>query len=363
VSNRPLTFSVTAAGGNVKLDDSGEAKAAFTVTNSGTQAVTGELLAKPREPAKAEWFSIVGESIRDFTPNGAEGVVVKVDVPHGSPPGSYAFRLDAVNENDPDEDYTEGPFVAFDVAGSPPKKTFPWWILIAAGAIMLILIGVIVWLLVRDDGPKAAGVPSVVSMSGSVAESTLTGAGFTVKTRTVAVKDPTQNGDVQSQDPTAGTVQPPGAAVTITVGQMSRVPSVTGLEQAKAKTALADADLQVAVRPVGVEDQAQSLIVLDQDPPAGTLQRPQTVVALTVGPNVAVPDVRNFSIRDAELALWNAGRPNNPLPAPEPGLRPRLSWVFPTSSEQEGRVQSQSPAPGTSLPHGSVVEIRVFFFD
>jgi hypothetical protein len=32
MTDRSLTFSVTAAGGNVKLDASGEAKALFTVT-------------------------------------------------------------------------------------------------------------------------------------------------------------------------------------------------------------------------------------------------------------------------------------------------------------------------------------------
>jgi beta-lactam-binding protein with PASTA domain len=362
-SDRPLSFSVTSAGGNVKLDDSGEAKASFTVTNASSRAVTGELLAKPREPAKPEWFSVVGESIREFTPNAAEGVVVKLDVPPGSAPGSYSFRLDAVNEDDPDEDYTEGPFVGFDVAAPPAQKKFPWWILIVAGAILLILIGVIVWLLVRDSGPKSAAVPAVMSMSARAADSTLTNAGFTVKTRSVPVKDPTQNGDVQDQDPAAGSAQPPGTAVTISVGQMSRVPSVKGLDETKAKAALADADLNVTVRHVGEDDPARSPIVVDQDPPAGTLQRPGAVVTVTVGRNVPVPDVRGKSLTEAELTLWYAEHlddPNDALLPPEPALRSNVSWVEKTH-DQTGIVQSQNPSPGTLLPHGSVVELRVGF--
>jgi beta-lactam-binding protein with PASTA domain len=362
-SDRPLSFSVTSAGGNVKLDDSGEAKASFTVTNASSRAVTGELLAKPREPAKPEWFSVVGESIREFTPNAAEGVVVKLDVPPGSAPGSYSFRLDAVNEDDPDEDYTEGPFVGFDVAAPPAQKKFPWWILIVAGAILLILIGVIVWLLVRDSGPKSAAVPAVISMSARAADSTLTNAGFTVKTRSVPVKDPTQNGDVQDQDPAAGSAQPPGTAVTISVGQMSRVPSVKGLDETKAKAALADADLNVTVRHVGEDDPARSPIVVDQDPPAGTLQRPGAVVTLTVGRKVPVPDVRGKSLTEAELTLWYAEHlddPNDALLPPEPALRSNVSWVEKTH-DQTGIVQSQNPSPGTLLPHGSVVELRVGF--
>jgi serine/threonine-protein kinase len=363
VSPRPLSFSVTAAGGNVKLDDSGEARASFTVTNASSRAVTGELLTKPREPAKPEWFSVVGESIRDFTPNAAEGVVVKLDVPAGSAPGSYSFRLDAVNEDDPDEDYTEGPFVAFDVAAPPAQKKFPWWILILAGAVLLILIGVVVWLLVRDGGTKSVPVPAVVSMSARAADSTLTNAGFTVKTRSVPVNDPTQNGDVQGQDPAAGTAQPPGAAVTITVGHMSRVPSVKGLDETKAKATLADADLKVTVRHVGEDDPARSPIVVEQDPPAGTLQRPGAVVTLTVGRNVPVPDVGGMSLAIAELRLWYAEHlddPNDALLPPEPALRSNVNWVEKTH-DQVGIVQSQNPSPGTLLPHGSVVELRVGF--
>jgi PASTA domain len=363
VPDRPLSFSVTAAGGAVNLDDSGEAKASFTVTNASSRAVTGELLAKPREPAKPEWFSIVGESIRDFTPNATDGVVVKLDVPPGSPPGSYSFRLDAVNEDDPDEDYTEGPFVAFDVAAPPAQKKFPWWILIVAGAVLLILIGVIVWLLVRDSGTKSTAVPAVTSMSATAADSTLKSAGFTVKTRSVPVTDPTQNGDVQDQDPAAGTAQPPGSVVAIAVGHMSRVPSVKGLDETKAKSNLADADLNVTVRHVGEDDPARSPFVVEQDPAAGTLQRPGAVVTLTVGRNVPVPDVRGKSLAEAEITLWYAEHlddPNDALLPPEPALRSNVAWVEKTH-DQDGIVQTQDPPPGARLPHGSVVELRVGF--
>ena len=313
MSSRPPTFIVTTPGEKVTLDESGRARAPFTVTNASTERLNGRLLTKPRKPAKPDWFSIDGESIRDFAPDAAEQVVVQLDVPRGSRPGSYRFRLDAVSEDAPDEDFTEGPSVAFEVAPSQqPKKSFPWWILALVGAVIsLILIGVVIWLLVRDDETDSVGVPAVTSMSAPAADSTLTGAGFTVTTRSVPVSDPPQNGDVQSQDPAAGTIQPPGTAVTITVGRMSLVPSVIGRIEATARTMLADADLGVTVRFVGreieVEDPARDLKVVDQDPPAGTLQRPETVVTLTLGPTVPVPDVRGRELWEAELLLWYAG--------------------------------------------------------
>ena len=156
-SRRPPSFTVTAAGQRVNLDTAGAAQASFTVTNTSPDGRKGRLLARPRDPAKPEWLSVVGESTRDFAPNAAEQVVVQLNVLPGSPAGSYSFRLDAVSEDDPDEDYTEGPSVAFDVAQAPPpkKKRFPWWILIVAAVVLLIVIGVVVWLLVRDHGGQA----------------------------------------------------------------------------------------------------------------------------------------------------------------------------------------------------------------
>jgi hypothetical protein len=122
------TFTVTAPGEKVALDAAGQARMPFTVTNASAQPLRGRLLTSPREPARPEWFSIVGESIRDFAPHTAEQVVVQLNVPPTGPPGSYSFRLDVISEVDPDEDFTEGPSIAFDVlAASPPqKKRFPW---------------------------------------------------------------------------------------------------------------------------------------------------------------------------------------------------------------------------------------------
>jgi hypothetical protein len=154
------SFTVTAAGQKVNLDATGSAQTPFTVTNTSAQPIRGRLLTKPNAPAKPEWLSVVGESMRDFGPNAAEQVVVQLNVPPTTaPPGSYAFRLDAVSEVDPDEDFTEGPSVAFEVAPPPPKpkKKFPWWILIVVGAVVLAIVtGVVVFLLVRGSNGDPA---------------------------------------------------------------------------------------------------------------------------------------------------------------------------------------------------------------
>jgi hypothetical protein len=124
------SFTITAASQKVALDRSGTAQVPFTVTNTSTQTLRGRLLTKPHDPAKPEWLSLIGESVRDFAPGAAEQVIVRLSVPSGSPAGSYSFRLDARSEMAPDEDFTEGPSVAFDVAASKPRKRFSWWFVI-----------------------------------------------------------------------------------------------------------------------------------------------------------------------------------------------------------------------------------------
>jgi beta-lactam-binding protein with PASTA domain len=237
------SFTVTAAGQKVNLDATGSAQTPFTVTNTSAQTLRGRLLTKPNAPTEPEWLSVVGESIRDFGPNAAEQVVVQLNVPPTTTPGSYAFRLDAVSEVDPDEDFTEGPSVAFEVTPPPPepkKKRFPWWILIVVGAVvLLIIIGVVVWLLTKNDSKPATptfAIPSVVAMQPTQAQSVLARAGFQTAVQTVAVRLVRQVGFVVSQDPTAGTLKPRGTTVIIRVGKLSGLTRTDRLETLQTRT-------------------------------------------------------------------------------------------------------------------------------
>jgi hypothetical protein len=148
------SFTVTAAGQKVQLDGTGAAQAQYTVTNTSVDELSGRLLATPQDPAKGEWFTIDGEATREFAPAAAEQVRLQIKVPAGTPPATYSVRLDAVSEVNPDEDFTEGPSVAFDV--TLPKPPVPWWkrfwwIFVIAGVVLLAIIGVVVWLLVRGN--------------------------------------------------------------------------------------------------------------------------------------------------------------------------------------------------------------------
>jgi serine/threonine-protein kinase len=346
VAKRSPSFTVTAAGDKVTLDDSGEAKASFTVTNTTSQALRGHLVARPREPAKPEWFSVAGESVRDFGPNGAERVVVQLKVPPRSPAGSYSFRLDAISEADPDEDFTEGPSVAFQVPEPPKKKPFPWWIVIVAAAVvLLIVIGIVVWLLVRDNG--RATVPAVVGQPEPAAQTMLKDAGFGVKSVQVPVNDQAQNGLVQTEDPAAGTEQPKGSQVTINVGHMARVPDVTGETEARARDAITNADLRPEVlegRPV--QEQREIGLVERQEPPGGILRPPGAVVAIFVSRLIEVPFVIDLTEAGAIAALSAAG------------LRARVNRQQ-VGPDRDGIVLDQNPPPRAPAPPRSTVNLIV----
>jgi hypothetical protein len=223
------SFTVTAAGQKVTLDGAGAAQAQYTVTNSSADEISGRLLATPQDPAKPEWFSIVGEATRDFAPGAAEQALVQITVPPGTTPATYSVRLDAVAEANPDEDFTEGPTVSFDVTlPKPPEPWWKkwWWVFLIVGILVLAGIGVAVWLVTKGDGSTTttaqttvatATVPAVVNLQQVDAESTLQSAGFAVRVHKV----PTITnllGIVVNQDPAPATVVNQGSIVSISVG-------------------------------------------------------------------------------------------------------------------------------------------------
>src|SRR5262245_45050431 len=170
-------FAITTANETARLDSGGKGEVAFTVTNSATRPIRGQLRIKPLDSTKADWLSIAGETERDFSLNATQQVAVKISVPAGTTAGKYSFRLDAVSVANPDEDYTEGPTVAIEVqASEKPKSAFPWWIIIVAVAVVVIG-GVVAWVLLR---PKMVDVPNVLTKTITEAEGIATERGFNV---------------------------------------------------------------------------------------------------------------------------------------------------------------------------------------
>jgi len=145
-------FTVTTPSVSLTLASNRMGEVPFTVTNVGNRALRARVRITPAPGAPPDWFSVVGDPEQDFELGAARQFVVRVDPPLGVPAGTYAFRLDAVGIEHPDDDYSEGPSCQVTVPGSkPPKLTTPRGYLTTivgalAGGIVLELIVVILGL-------------------------------------------------------------------------------------------------------------------------------------------------------------------------------------------------------------------------
>lgn len=165
------TFSITVAKSAVKLDAKRTGEASFTVTNTSDKQATGQLKVRPMEApsviaAQSSWFAPLGDA--KFPPQATTQVTAKFAVPANVPAGKYGFRLDAISASNPDDDLTEGPLVVVEApAAEPlPQKPFPWWIPIAAGVAVLLVIGAVVWWLMRSGPAKETKPPASPSKAG-----------------------------------------------------------------------------------------------------------------------------------------------------------------------------------------------------
>jgi eukaryotic-like serine/threonine-protein kinase len=135
-----------------------------------------------------------------------------------------------------------------------------------------------------SKGPTPVAVPNVVGSTYDTASSILQAKGFAV--RRTDVKSDQPKDTVIGMTPTAGTLQPPGAIINLTVSKgptTSTVPDVTTLSQNDAQAQLKASGFGVHIVTQPVTDPSQDGIVQTQDPPGGTQAAPGKVVTIAVG--------------------------------------------------------------------------------
>jgi serine/threonine-protein kinase len=135
-----------------------------------------------------------------------------------------------------------------------------------------------------SKGPQPVIVPSVIGSTFDSANSALLGRGFAVRRKDVDSDQPANT--VVAQSPDAGTYQPPGATITLSVSKgptTSTVPDVTSLSQADAVTQLRASGFKVSIVSQPVTDSSQDGIVQTQDPAGSTKAPPGSTVTIAVG--------------------------------------------------------------------------------
>jgi beta-lactam-binding protein with PASTA domain len=213
---------------------------------------------------------------------------------------------------------------------------------------------------VQPAPPGGVTVPNVVGLGRGQATATL----HRVKLRVGRVTGPS-SGNVASQSPAAGASVPEGSSVDLVMAPAGAeppvrpappgdvtVPNVVGLGRGQATTALARLELRV-----GNVTGPSSGKVRSQSPAAGSVVPERSQVNLIMERSGDDDDTGGRGARPEETTVPNVvGMRRGPATAAIRGARLSVGTVTGPSS---GRVRSQSPAAGTSVPVGSAVAIEL----
>ncbi|ABA90122.1 hypothetical protein Pcar_2887 [Syntrophotalea carbinolica DSM 2380] len=128
----------------------GKGAAGFTVRYVGERPVEAKAEAVALQGADQAWLQVAQPTTKQMQSNQTQTFKVLVNVPPGTPVGRYGLRLDVMSVDNTDEEYNQGPVVAFEVgeasAASPKKqKGFPWWTVIVSAVVLVMVAGGITW--------------------------------------------------------------------------------------------------------------------------------------------------------------------------------------------------------------------------
>ncbi len=231
----------------------------------------------------------------------------------------------------------------------PPGKSHTGWYI--GLAILVIAALGLTFFLGRGlfSSGNMVSVPDLTGLTKQVATSTLADRHLSVGT--TRVETSTQPIDVVlSTNPAANAQVAENTPVDLVVsggpGNVA-VPTLVGLTQAQALSALTTAGLTLA-NPINQVNSPQPAgTVLDSSPKSGTNVVKGSAVALTISNGKSgVPNVVGETSVQAQADLTNAG------------FSPQVILVT-TTAAPDGQVISQNPAAGTALAQGKIVTITV----
>jgi hypothetical protein len=164
----PSAFNVTATTNDVQLPVTRQGSVVLTISNISGKPQQGRVSLAALDSTKATWLGVDGGIDRTFPVGGAQQVTIRIAVPNDAAPGHYTFRPDVVAVQDPDDDSTQGPTLAFEVPPPPPPPPVePWWkmhwpILAAAATALVLIVGVALYFFVIRPGSETVWVEDAV---------------------------------------------------------------------------------------------------------------------------------------------------------------------------------------------------------
>lgn len=195
---------------------------------------------------------------------------------------------------------------------------------------------------VVSKGREAATIPDLTNMTASQAKEALESAGLKWEAGQAEFSDTIEKNHVVRQDPAGGAEgYYKGDTVTyyLSLGKdNTSVPSVLGMSQADAESALKDSGLEVSIGASEYSDDYAEGLVIRQSLPGGTsTPRGETVtIYISKGSDpdkalISIPDVRGWSLEEAKAHLENQG----------------FNVVISSGSDMSAKVENQSPFSGT----------------
>ncbi|MBM3669977.1 MAG: Stk1 family PASTA domain-containing Ser/Thr kinase [Actinobacteria bacterium] len=229
----------------------------------------------------------------------------------------------------------------------PRRRRAPW--ILSLIALALVSAGAGAWWFLQAQTSPA---PDVTGLTVAQAQSALAGTGYQLVEGTPEFSETAPAGVIITTDPEPGAGIREAGTMTVIVSQGPErypIPDLTGL----APDAAVDQLLAVPLATGGRTEVFDAVIpagqVVGTDPAVGEVVAPNTPVDLLVskGPEpIQVADLTNRRVAAATGSLE------------ERGLIVNVIERFSEKIEQ-GRVIGQSPAPGTTIPSGSTVDLLV----
>jgi serine/threonine-protein kinase len=225
-----------------------------------------------------------------------------------------------------------------------------WIALIVAIAVLLAALGG--WLIAGSILAPKVPVPTIVGLTQSDAQATLTTAGLTLAISEQQFSESAPKDTVISSDPAPGGEVAEGGTVDAVISkgpERYSVPDVTGMTPDAAATEITAAKLVAGAQTQVFDDTVAVGSVAGTDPKIGTSVKPGTSVSILIskGPKpVPVPDIDGKKSAVAQAALT------------EIGLIPVITEKY-SEKVPEGQVIKVTPKPGTVVNSGTEVELVV----